>query len=57
MFSRTALPCSSGYHLERDGIPLHDAVGMNCKKGATTENQGADAKYMGYVDDCVCYLT
>ena len=27
---------------------------MNCKKGATTENQVADAKYMGYVDDCVC---
>ena len=21
-------------------MPLHDAVGVNCKKGATTENQG-----------------
>ena len=26
---------------------LHDAVGINCKKGATTLNQGADGKYMG----------
>ena len=25
---------------------LHDAVGINCKKGTTTENQGADAKSM-----------
>ena len=24
-----------------------DAVGMNCKKGATTEYLGADVKYMG----------
>ena len=49
VFFRTALPCSGGYHLERCGI--------NCKKGATTEYQGTDAKYMGYevyVDDCVC---
>ena len=29
------------------GIPLYDAVGTNCKKGATTEYQGADVKYMG----------
>ena len=33
--------------LERGGIPLHDAVGINCKKGATTEHQGACVKYMG----------
>ena len=46
MFFRTSLPCSGGYHLERGGMPLHDAVGINCKKGATTENQGADVKYM-----------
>ena len=38
----------SGYHLERVGIPLHDAVEINCKKGATsTEYRGADVKYMG----------
>ena len=47
VFIWTALPCSGGYHLERDGMPLHDAVGINFKKGATTEFQGADVKYMG----------
>ena len=46
-FFRTALPCSGGYHPENGGIPLHDAVGRNCKKGATTENQDAAVKYMG----------
>ena len=38
-------------------MPLHDAVGINRKKGATTENQGSGVKYMGqgvYFDDCVC---
>ena len=38
---------------------LHDAIGINCKKGTTTENQGADVKFMGegvYVDDCVCVI-
>ena len=28
-------------------MPLHDAVGTNCKKGASTENQAAGVKYMG----------
>ena len=59
MFFRTALPCSGDYHMERGGIPLLDAVGINCKKGATTENQDSAVKYMGYVvylDDCVCVL-
>ena len=28
------------------GMQLHDAVGINCKKGATTENQGSGVKYM-----------
>ena len=40
-------------------MPLHDEIGINCKKGATTEYQGGDAKYMGkevYVDDCVCVI-
>ena len=46
VFFRTALPCSGGYHLERGGMPLHDAVGINCKKSATTEYKGADVKYM-----------
>ena len=26
-------------------MPLHDAVGINCIKGATTENQGSAVKY------------
>ena len=47
VFSWTTLPCSGGYHLERGGVPLHDAVGINCKKGATAEKQGAVVKYMG----------
>ena len=28
-------------------MPLHDAVGINCKKGATTANQASGVKYMG----------
>ena len=61
VFFRTALPCSGGYHLERGGMPLHDAVGINCKKmSPTTENQGSGVKYMGYgvyLDDCLCVLS
>ena len=29
----------------RDAV--HDAVRINCKKGATTENEGSGVKYMG----------
>ena len=47
VFFRTALPCSGGYHMERGGMPLNDVVGINCKNGATTKNQGSAAKYMG----------
>ena len=47
VFLRTALPCSGGYHMKRGGMPLHDAVGINCKNGANTENQGSAVKYMG----------
>ena len=60
VFFRTALPCSGGYHMERGGMPLHGAFGINCKKGATTENQDSAVKYMGYgvyLDDCVCVLS
>ena len=48
--------CSGGYHLGRGGMPLHDAVGINCKNDSTTENQGAGDEYMGkgmYVGCCV----
>ena len=34
VFFRTALPCSGGYNMERGWMPLHDVVGINCKKGA-----------------------
>ena len=47
VFFRTALPWSGGYHIERRGMPLHDVVEINCKKGLTTENQGSAVKYMG----------
>ena len=47
VFFRTDLQCSGGCHLERGGMPLHDEVGINCKKGPTTENQGAHVKFMG----------
>ena len=47
VFFRTALPCSGGYHMERGGMPLHDEDGINCKKDATTENEGSAVKYMG----------
>ena len=62
LFFRIALPCSGGYQLEMGGMPLHDAVGINCKKSATTENQDSGVNYMGegvYLDDgvCVCYST
>ena len=47
VFFRTALPCSGGYHMEWGGMPLRDAVGVNCKKDTTTENQDTAIKYMG----------
>ena len=47
VFFRTDLPCSGGYHMERGGMPLHDAVGINCNKGAITEHQDSAVKYMG----------
>ena len=47
LFFRKVLPCSGGYHMERRGMQLHDAVGINCNKGATTKNQGSGVKYVG----------
>ena len=44
VFFWTALLCSGGYHLDRGGMLLHDAVEINCKKGATSENQDAGVK-------------
>ena len=57
VFFQTALPCSGGYPMEMGGMPLHDAVGINCKKGASTENQGSGVKNMGLMTVGVFYLT
>ena len=34
-------------------MPLYDAVGINCKKGATTENQGSGVKYSISAKGCI----
>ena len=47
VFFRTALPCSGGYLMERGGMPLHYAVGINCEKGSTTKDLGSGIKFMG----------
>ena len=65
VFFRIALPRSGGYHLERAGMPLHDAVRISCEKGTTTENQDSGVKLLAKgcilmivcVCVCVCYLT
>ena len=46
VFFRTALPCCGGYRMERGETQLHDAVEINYKNGATTENQGSTVKFM-----------
>ena len=54
-----ALPCSGSYHMEWGRMPLHDAVGVNCKKDATTETQSGGVKYMTkgcMLDDFVCVI-
>ena len=51
VFFQTTLPYSGGYHMERGGMPLHDMVGINCKKGAITENQGSAVKYMDFTSN------
>ena len=42
-FFLTALPRFGGLPPGVGGMPLHDVVRINCKIGATTENQGAGA--------------
>ena len=37
-FFRTALTCSGSLSPEEGGMPLLDAVGVNCKNRATTVN-------------------
>ena len=47
--------------MKRGGMPLHDAVGISCKRGATTENPGASVMYIyglrDYVLMIVCVLS
>ena len=43
VFFRTALPRSGDLSPGGDGMPLHDAVGVNCSNGASSENQGTGA--------------
>ena len=47
--------------MERGGMPLHDVVGINCEKGATTENKAQLssiwAKGCISMAVCVFYLT
>ena len=60
VFFLTALPCPGGYHLEWGGMQLHDAVGINYKKCATSENQGQVSSIWAkgcMSDDCVCVLS
>ena len=40
-------PCRALVAITWRGEPLHDAVGINCKNGATTENQFSGVMYMG----------
>ena len=59
VFFRTALPCSGGYHMDRGGMPLHDAVGINCKKGELpkikTQLSSIWAKGCMLMTVCVCF--
>ena len=41
-------------------MPLHDVVGVNCNKGATTEIKVQVSSIWAkgcMLDDCMCYLT
>ena len=60
-FFRTPLPCSGGYHLERGGMPLHDAVGINWKRAQLLKIKALVSSIWAkgcMIDNCVCvYLT
>ena len=57
MFFRTARSCSGGYHLERGGMPLHDAVWINCNKGQLLKIKAQVSSIWAKGDNCVWYLT
>ena len=54
VFFRTALPCSGGYHLERGGMPLHDAVGIIKMALLLKIKEHLSSVW---AKRCVCYLT
>ena len=46
-------------HLYRGGMQLHDGVGINCKKGATTEIKAQEPSIRAkrcMVVDCACVI-
>ena len=61
VFYGTSLPCSGSYHMERGGMPLHDAVGVNCKKAQLLKIKAQVssiwAKGCILMPVCVFYLT
>ena len=59
VFFRTALQCSGGYHLERGGMPLYDAVEINCRNGITVQKikvQISSVWAKGCVSMIVCVI-
>ena len=57
VFFQTALPCSGGYHLERGGIPLHNAVGETVKKEQLLKIKVQVSSIWArgcMLNDCVC---
>ena len=44
---RTSLARSGELSPEEGGMPLHEAIGVNNKRGSTTENQCAGAWHVG----------
>ena len=47
------------YHLERGGMQLHDAVGVNFQKSTTTEKQGRVPNIWAkgcMLDSCACVI-
>ena len=58
-FGPTALPCSGGYHMERGGMPLLDAVGINCKTRELLKIKVQMSSIWAkgcMFDDCVCVI-
>ena len=55
VFFRTALPCSCGYNLERDGMPLHETVKRAQLLNTKVQMSSIWAK--GYTLMIVCVLS